>query len=564
MKKIFFLIFFTPLVVKSQPIVWDPVYHYDGNHDDFPTSMHLNISTNQLCIAGYTVSEQNGWDFITMRYDISTGSWWVRTHDGSFHVSDAAYDVTSDLNGNVFVTGKAFNNGTLYDITTISYNNAGTRRWLNDWNYNGGETYESPISIAVDAAGNAYVTGFTDPLITDPDNGDDLPSIDLVTIKYNSDGSTAWWKEYNGPGNGMDKGTKVAVDVNGYIYVSGFIVNSNLWYDFVLFKYNTNGVQQWMRTFNYGGKTETIEVSYTMCLDNLGNIYLAGVEADLGSPSNWNFLTVKYNSSGDLQWAAIYNGQGNSDDEVASICVSPTGNVYVTGYSWNGTNYDAATIKYNSSGSLQWAAIYNGPDNSYDAGNSISLINNGSQDFIYVAGSTYNVASGFDYLILEYNGQKDLLWHASYDRGLNENDEAKVICRDNNFAGRFFVTGYTTNQGGNTDITTLGGEIVGDQSSLTSKLNLDNSIPKDFELYQNFPNPFNPVTMIKFDIPRNEFVRLSVYDATGKEIEKLINTDLSPGKYSYQFNEPNYSSGVYFYRLETGDFAKTKKMVIIK
>jgi Secretion system C-terminal sorting domain len=128
----------------------------------------------------------------------------------------------------------------------------------------------------------------------------------------------------------------------------------------------------------------------------------------------------------------------------------------------------------------------------------------------------------------------------------------------------FFVTGYSTNQGGNTDITTLGGEIVGDKSSLTSKLSLDNSIPKDFELYQNFPNPFNPVTMIKFDIPRNELVRLSVYDVTGKEIEKLINTDLTPGEYSYQFNASNYSSGVYFYRLETGDFAETRKMVILK
>jgi hypothetical protein len=92
----------------------------------------------------------------------------------------------------------------------------------------------------------------------------------------------------------------------------------------------------------------------------------------------------------------------------------------------------------------------------------------------------------------------------------------------------------------------------------------NSNLPLSHALFQNFPNPFNPVTTIKFNIPNNSYIKLSVFDVTGREIEQLINTELTPGEYSYQFNASNYSSGIYFYRLESGGFSETRKMVIIK
>ncbi len=93
---------------------------------------------------------------------------------------------------------------------------------------------------------------------------------------------------------------------------------------------------------------------------------------------------------------------------------------------------------------------------------------------------------------------------------------------------------------------------------------LSGNIPSDYRLYQNFPNPFNPLTQIEFDIAKNGFVNLIIFDAAGKEITKLVNGDLTAGRYSVDWNAGSYPSGAYFYSLVTGDFIKTGKMILIK
>ena len=89
-------------------------------------------------------------------------------------------------------------------------------------------------------------------------------------------------------------------------------------------------------------------------------------------------------------------------------------------------------------------------------------------------------------------------------------------------------------------------------------------IPSQFKLSQNFPNPFNPVTNILFDLPKESFVKLIVYNALGKEVSIFANQDLKAGSYKVDWNASNYPSGVYFYRLEAGVFVETKKMILIK
>ena len=91
-----------------------------------------------------------------------------------------------------------------------------------------------------------------------------------------------------------------------------------------------------------------------------------------------------------------------------------------------------------------------------------------------------------------------------------------------------------------------------------------NPIPSVFTLYQNYPNPFNPSTKINFDIPRQTFVTLKIYDIAGREIAKLANGEYTPGAYSVVFDAAKFASGVYFYRITAGDFVETKRMVLIK
>ncbi|HMQ68103.1 MAG TPA: T9SS type A sorting domain-containing protein [Ignavibacteria bacterium] len=89
-------------------------------------------------------------------------------------------------------------------------------------------------------------------------------------------------------------------------------------------------------------------------------------------------------------------------------------------------------------------------------------------------------------------------------------------------------------------------------------------IPDKFNLYNNYPNPFNPGTVIRFDISNSQFVKLSVYNMLGEEVTNLVNENLSPGSYSVDFNASDLSSGMYFYRIETPGFVQTKRMVLVK
>jgi photosystem II stability/assembly factor-like uncharacterized protein len=89
-------------------------------------------------------------------------------------------------------------------------------------------------------------------------------------------------------------------------------------------------------------------------------------------------------------------------------------------------------------------------------------------------------------------------------------------------------------------------------------------VPEKYSLYQNYPNPFNPSTSIKFDIPESDKVRLVIFDMTGKEIGELVNEKLEAGTYEYNFDASSLSSGVYFYRLESGNLSFSKRMMLIK
>ena len=128
----------------------------------------------------------------------------------------------------------------------------------------------------------------------------------------------------------------------------------------------------------------------------------------------------------------------------------------------------------------------------------------------------------------------------------------------------FFVnpnTGYVGSKNGFIYKTTTGGNVfVG---------NISNEIPKEYKLFQNFPNPFNPTTKIRFAIReegkgKREKTKLDIFDILGKEITTLVNETLQPGMYEVTFDGKNLPSGIYFYELTAGDFVSVRKMLLIK
>lgn len=98
----------------------------------------------------------------------------------------------------------------------------------------------------------------------------------------------------------------------------------------------------------------------------------------------------------------------------------------------------------------------------------------------------------------------------------------------------------------------------------TTEVESSPSLPQSFRLYQNYPNPFNPTTTIRFEIPQSDFVSLKLFDLLGREVATLVNENLQSGSYEVTFDANGLPSGVYVYRLQTSQYAETKRMVLIK
>ncbi len=95
-------------------------------------------------------------------------------------------------------------------------------------------------------------------------------------------------------------------------------------------------------------------------------------------------------------------------------------------------------------------------------------------------------------------------------------------------------------------------------------VNTSSTFLREFSLSQNFPNPFNPLTNISFTLPSRSFVSLKVFDLIGREVAVLVSEELSAGNHMKQWNAENMPSGVYFYRLNAGTYAETKKLILLK
>ena len=101
-------------------------------------------------------------------------------------------------------------------------------------------------------------------------------------------------------------------------------------------------------------------------------------------------------------------------------------------------------------------------------------------------------------------------------------------------------------------------------NKVVTTLNEENTVPSKFELMQNYPNPFNPSTSIEYSVPSNEYVLLKVYDLLGNEVNTLVNERQSAGNYEVNFDASNLASGIYFYRIQSGSFIQTKKLMLLK
>jgi uncharacterized delta-60 repeat protein len=252
---------------------------------------------------------------------------------------------------------------------------------------------------------------------------------DYATIKYNSAGQKEWVARYNGPGNDGDLAQAIAVDDSGNAYVTGFSLGSGTGLDYATIKYNSAGQEQWVARYN--GPGNDFDEGLAIVVDTSGNVYVTGESWDPGTKTD--YATIKYNSVGQEQWVARYDSSAGIDN-AAAIAIDRSGNVYVTGDSGSGSDY--ATIKYNAAGQEQWVARYNGPGNDDDGATAIATDNSGN---VYVTGFSVGSGVDYDYATIKYNPMGQEQWIARYDGPGTDWDLARDIAVD--VWGNVYVTG---------------------------------------------------------------------------------------------------------------------------
>jgi uncharacterized delta-60 repeat protein len=303
-------------------------------------------------------------------------------------------------------------------------------------------------SVVSDANNNIYAVGSTVNPNTDRD---------WLIIKYNSQSQVQWRKIFSAPGGGPDEAKKVLIHPNGNIVVTGYGNNKFVGNDFWTMMLSPSGDTLWTDLYN-SPTTNLYDEPNGMVIDSQGNIIITGEsDQDPSAFLNNDFLTVKYSATGALSWAVRYNAQSNDNDRSMAVAVDASNNIYITGRSFNGSDDDIITIKYNGSGTQQW--IKNLDNGGIDRPVAIGIDN---QTRVYVAARSDN-GTDDDYRLLQYNAQGTLSFNVSYDYAGQDRPIDMVVLP----AGGCIVTGRSDGNpatGINYDVHTVSFSATGTQN----------------------------------------------------------------------------------------------------
>jgi DNA-binding beta-propeller fold protein YncE len=333
----------------------------------------------------------------------------------------------------------------------------GTQLWVQ--RYNGpanGDDRATSVAVSP-SGGTVYVTGSRAAA-----NG----YSNYATVAYNAaTGARLWENRYNGPANRYDDPSSVAVSPSGStVFVTGTSYGGASRYDYATVAYNAaTGAQRWVHRCT--GPANGIDEARSVAVSpSGGTVFVTG--ASFPVEGIGDYATVAYNAStGAQRWVHRYNGPANGDDQAWSMAVSPSGStVFVTGTSYgNSSPADYATVAYNAStGAERWVHRYNGPANGQDKAWSVAVSPAGGT--VFVTGYSHGAASGYDYATVAYSAATGAqMWVRRYNGPANGNDVANSVAVSPT-GGTVFVTGYSFDKDSRAQVTVAYNAATGAQA----------------------------------------------------------------------------------------------------
>ncbi len=365
-------------------------------------------------------------------------------------------------------------------------------------------------------------------------------SIPPIVVSYTTNGGINWspMSQINSPPGGhYSQGCDIACGPNGEVYVcwAAPISSSPFTEDFAGFAKSTNGGVSWTVTENIYDMNGIRASTFNGWNFRVNGFPRIGVDRSGGSRNGWIYIvTAERNLS-----------PAGSDADVVMHYSSNGGTSWSTGIRVNQDPLNNGKVQFFPAIRVDEAGGIN--ICYYDNRNYPSV---GDSAETYMSRSTDGGATWIDIKV------SDHAWKVKGEAGLGSYGGDYIGISSGN--GKVWPFWYDDKTG------TMQAWTAEVNLELVGVSNGNNGITKQYELKQNFPNPFNPNTMIRFSVPKSGHVSLEVFDISGKRVSSLLDGELKTGSYKFDFNASVLSSGVYFYKLIAAGFTDTKKMVLIK
>ena len=415
-----------------------------GNATDRPTAMVIT-SDGDIVVTGRS-SNGNDDDYMTIKYEASTGNELWRKYFDRTHHDRATSIVCNNINGKIYITGRS-NNGDNYDYATLCYDADGIQMWQAIFDY---VNDDRATNIGIDASGNIYVTGQSDV------NAAAIAvDYDILTVKYNSAGIQQFAQSFGGDAANDDIPTSMIVDNAGNITVAGSTdtdPSTQIKNDLIVLRYNNTGTLQWSTNFSAGALNNNIARSIGS--DGSGNIFISGYSEVVPDK---NALTIKINNTGNVEWDNSYNGIGDNADNVHAILYDVSNSMYLAGYTFGyESDRNFMVMKLGATGNILWKNEINGSSNTQSTDDALAMATDNSGN-IYATGYVKNSGTGYDMMLVKYSATGDSIWAQQYNYGIaNETDKAIGIAISND--NKIYITGRSDQDAGiisNDDIVTI-------------------------------------------------------------------------------------------------------------